>query len=71
MYETYIDRVVRQSLLWLNGKPTHNYIDGECCVDFSCCVPSLYTKDREEREKLHANLLKELREKRNGSLHKD
>ena len=71
MKDEYTDRVIKQSLLWLNGKPTHNHIDGECCVDFSCCEPDLFTKNRKERERLHANLIKRLREKRDGSLHKN
>lgn len=61
---TYEDRVIKQSFLWLNGKPIHNHIDNECCIDFSCCEPSLFTKDRRERERLHSKLIERIREKR-------
>ena len=64
MSDEYEDRTIRFSLLWLNGKPRHNHIDQECCIDFSCCHPDLFTTDRKEREKIHANLIKRLREKR-------
>lgn len=55
--ETYQDRVISQSILWLNSKPIHNYIDGECCIDFSCCNPDLFTKSFNERRKIHINTL--------------
>lgn len=55
--ETYQDRVISQSILWLNCKPIHNHVDGECCIDFSCCEPDLFTKDLDERKKLYMNIL--------------
>lgn len=64
MKDEYTDRVIKQSLMWLNGKSVHNHIDGECCIDFSCCEPDLFTKDRKEREIIHAKLIKRLREKK-------
>lgn len=36
--------VVYQLTRWLHGESIHNGVDrqhGECCPDFSCCVPSL------------------------------
>ena len=72
----YNDRLLIQSLSWLNGKPLHNYIDGECCIDFSCCEPDLFTKDRKERERSHTNLIKKINFNNkwgslNGKLHKN
>lgn len=49
--DPYQLRSLRQSYSWLNGKPYHNYKDGECCFDFSCCHPDIYTKDYEKRLK--------------------
>ncbi len=37
----YKERCNKQLLDWLDGKPTHNKVDDECCPDFSCCQPSL------------------------------
>lgn len=45
----YQQRAVDQGKTWVNGKSEHNAIDNECCPDFSCCVPSLFTKDRADR----------------------
>jgi hypothetical protein len=45
----YQKRVLEQGDAWLNGKPKHNFIDNECCPDFSCCHPELFTKDRGDR----------------------
>ena len=47
----YRDRNKRQLYLWLSGISEHNQVDDECCPDFSCCVPSLFTKDYNERMK--------------------
>ena len=61
MYEiegiTYQDRVISQSQLWLDGNPKHNYVDGECCIDFSCCNPELFTEDFNRRRTIHINIL--------------
>jgi hypothetical protein len=45
----YRERARVQMLLWAMGRPTHNKIDGECCPDFSCCEPDMFTKDETER----------------------
>lgn len=60
----YHDRLLIQSLSWLNGNPLHNEIDGECCIDFSCCEPDLFTKDLQERKDLHNKSMNDLRERR-------
>ena len=57
---TYKERTIYTSLLWVNGKPTHNHIDDECCADFSCCVPNCFTEDKEKRMKSHQLLLERL-----------
>lgn len=62
MKDGYQDRVIQHSLMWLNGKPKHNYIDDECVADFSCCCPELFTENFEKRQKRHADLIKKLRE---------
>ena len=53
--ETYRERVISQTTLWFNGKSLHNDIDGECCPDFSCCEPELFTIDEKERTKIYLN----------------
>ena len=63
MTDKYTDRVIKHSLMWVNGKPKHNYIDNECVCDFSCCYPDLFTDDVEERQKQHLELIEKLREK--------
>jgi hypothetical protein len=45
----YQERVVAQTRRWVEGRAEHNRIDDECCPDFSCCEPRLYTQDRGER----------------------
>ena len=47
--QRYADRVHHQSLAWAQGRPYHNQIDDECCPDFSCCMPALFTKDDDKR----------------------
>lgn len=59
--QTYHDRVIQHSLMWVNGRPKHNHIDNECVADFSCCYPGLFTKDLEKRQRAHARLLEKLR----------
>jgi len=49
--KTYSERCLSQTLLWANGRPYHNYIDGECCPDFSCCYPELFAYDIEKRRR--------------------
>lgn len=60
----YTDRVVKHSLMWVNGNPQHNHIDGECVQDFSCCHPDLFTEDLETRMKGHAYLLRRVRDRK-------
>lgn len=45
----YRERMRVQALEWAKGNPQHNRIDDECCPDFSCCMPDLFTKDDSER----------------------
>ncbi len=56
----YANRVINHSLKWVNGKPEHNHIDGECVADFSCCVPELFTDSIEKRMDSHKKLLEKL-----------
>jgi hypothetical protein len=60
----YRDRVVRHSLMWVNGKPKHNFIDDECVQDFSCCYPDMFTEELETRMKGHQYLLTRMANKR-------
>jgi hypothetical protein len=34
----YIIRSYEQLVDWMNGISKHNYIDDECCPDFTCCA---------------------------------
>lgn len=45
----YQQRVLDQTRLWSEGKPTHNIADDECCADFSCCNPEMFTKSKADR----------------------
>lgn len=45
----YQERVRLQTLAWAEGHPRHNRVDDECCPDFSCCMPDLFTADAGER----------------------
>lgn len=59
--QSYTDRAVKQSQEWAFGRPYHNQIDDECVPDFSCCIPDLFTKDKEMREARHYRLLRDTR----------
>lgn len=43
--KTYQQRLKEQTNEWLKGNPIHNDVDGECCPDFSCCVPHLLASE--------------------------
>lgn len=45
----YAERVRVQCLTWAIGRAVHNRVDDECCPDFSCCHPELFTTDAAER----------------------
>ena len=45
----YQQRAIAQGRAWINGEAKHNMLDDECCPDFSCCEPQLFTADRAER----------------------
>lgn len=45
----YDQRVHDQLLSWAMGKPYHEPVIDECCPDFSCCFPDLFTQDEAER----------------------
>lgn len=51
----YKDRWRTQTLSWAMGRPYHNKIDGECCMDFSCCFPDMFTEDTEKRWEYYRN----------------
>lgn len=34
----YVYRSYEQLVDWMNGTSKHNYIDDECCPDFTCCA---------------------------------
>ncbi len=46
----YRKRARDQLRAWIEGRSVHNQADNECCPDFSCCEPSLFTADKEQRE---------------------
>lgn len=45
----YRTRVIAQCEAWVRGDSKHNFIDDECCPDFSCCVPACFEPDRLKR----------------------
>lgn len=47
--EGYAERTRLQDLRWAMGQPTHNHVDGECCLDFSCCIPDLFERNDRKR----------------------
>lgn len=49
----YKNRMKQQTLQWAMGNPRHNYIDNECCPDFSCCHPDMYETDEIKRWRLY------------------
>lgn len=49
----YEDRVKAQTLAWAQGRPYHNRVDDECCPDFSCCDPTLFTADEAKRWEIY------------------
>lgn len=49
----YRERARIQCLRWAEGKPYHEPINDECCPDFSCCCPDLFTKNDLERWSLY------------------
>lgn len=56
----YQERVLKQAEAWLAGNPYHNFIDGECCPDFSCCQPDLFTRDEQSRRDYLARYLEQI-----------
>lgn len=57
----YQRRVLEQTERWVEGDARHNVVDDECCPDFSCCRPELFTLDPEERQRTLWRLRKRLR----------
>ena len=45
----YIDNCIEQTMLWMNGMPTH--MNNECVVDFSCCHPDFLTEENKRIER--------------------
>jgi hypothetical protein len=45
----YRERARIQHLAWAQGRPYHERLNDECCPDFSCCYPDLFTNDDAER----------------------
>jgi len=64
----YEKRVMSQTLSWAIGKPYHDTVTDECCPDFSCCVPSLFTRDDSRRWRVYRETKERLRDAalRNG-----
>ncbi len=55
---SYLRRVRAQTIAWINGRPYHDPVTDECCPDFSCCVPSLFTRDAEKRQREGLDMLR-------------
>jgi hypothetical protein len=45
----YRRRCLAQTEAWVEGFPFHNREDNECCPDFSCCRPDMFTQEKEKR----------------------
>lgn len=45
----YVARAKAQTLSWAQGRPYHEPVNDECCPDFSCCYPALFTADATKR----------------------
>lgn len=50
----YRERCRYQTEEWVKGNAVHNYIDNECCPDFSCCKPELLQPKEIRETFLHA-----------------
>jgi hypothetical protein len=50
----YKQRCYDQLIKWVNGKPTHNVVEDECCPDFSCCQSHLLLAQVKRLEYLKA-----------------
>ncbi len=46
----YREILKHQTQEWLKGNSIHNTEYGECCPDFSCCVPEMKASDEERRK---------------------
>ena len=64
----YIDKKINQTMLWMNGKPTHDHTYNECCFDFSCCCPELFEKNDAKRMERGAIKLNEFIKRRDEQL---
>lgn len=55
--DTRQERCLSQLKHWVNGKSIHNFVDGECCPDFSCCRPKMlmHIEDRKRFMKAYIN----------------
>ena len=54
----YLRRVRAQTLAWINGRPYHENMTGECCPDFSCCRPELFTEGASQRQREGLDMLR-------------
>ena len=54
----YLRRVRAQTLAWINGRPYHDPMTNECCPDFSCCVPELFTYVEQQRQREGLEILR-------------
>jgi len=67
LQKDYIDQKIKISMLWVNGKPTHDHIYDECNADFSCCNPELFEQDQDLRIYCHTKFVKDLLERRRSA----
>jgi hypothetical protein len=45
----YTIRCYEQLIDWMSGNSRHNYIDDECCPDFTCCANLLPDNPRAKK----------------------
>lgn len=54
----YIQRKYTQLIDWMDGKSKHNYIDDECCSDFTCCT-NIIPDNNEAKRIVYEHFLEE------------
>jgi N-acetylmuramoyl-L-alanine amidase CwlA len=53
----YIESLLNQTRMWMEGISMHNRITGECCPDFSCCHSDMLTAKPERQTRGQKMLL--------------
>ena len=66
----YTIRCYDQLVDWMNGISKHNYVDDECCPDFTCCSHIL-PDDKDAKRLVYDHFMEQhLEEIRDHKIHK-